>query len=85
MSERDVTGQMLALSAVQRVRREAQLDAVSIARGCLNYGGGYDGEEQREIYRRGVETVITALTEGAAGTGGDQVEMLLRLGREGSK
>lgn len=38
-------------------------DALRIARGCTDYGGGYRGnQEHYEIYQHGINTVITALT-----------------------
>lgn len=37
-------------------------DALRIARGCLDYGGGYRGNvEHYEIYQHGIQTVIAAL------------------------
>jgi len=38
-------------------------DALRIARGCTDYGGGYRGnQEHYEIYQHGIQTVINALT-----------------------
>lgn len=38
-------------------------DALRIARGCTDYGGGYRGNaEQYEAYQHGIQTVISALT-----------------------
>ncbi len=38
-------------------------DALRIARGCTDYGGGYRGNaEHYEIYQHGIQTVINALT-----------------------
>ena len=38
-------------------------DALRIARGCTDYGGGYrSNAEQFEIYQHGIQTVINALT-----------------------
>lgn len=37
-------------------------DAVRIARGCLDYGGGYRSDTSKmEIFRHGIETVINSL------------------------
>ena len=37
-------------------------DALRIARGCTDYGGGYrSNDEHYEIYQHGINTVITAL------------------------
>ena len=37
-------------------------DALWIARGCTDYGGGYrSNDEHYEIYQHGINTVITAL------------------------
>lgn len=35
-------------------------DAVRIARGCTDYGGGYSGRDY-DIYQHGINTVIAAL------------------------
>jgi hypothetical protein len=37
-------------------------DALSMAVGCKDYGGGYHGEEW-EIYQHGIQTVINVLTK----------------------
>ena len=37
-------------------------DALRIARGCTDYGGGYRQPEDTEIYQHGIQTVINALT-----------------------
>jgi len=38
-------------------------DALKIARGCTDYGGGYRSDpKQYEIYQHGIKTVIAALT-----------------------
>lgn len=38
-------------------------DALRIARGCTDYGGGYrSNPEHFEIYQNGIKTVINALT-----------------------
>lgn len=37
-------------------------DAVRIARGCLDYGGGYrHSDEHLEIFHHGIQTVINSL------------------------
>ena len=41
-------------------------DALRIARGCTDYGGGHrSNQEHYEIYQHGIKTVITALTAAA--------------------
>ena len=38
-------------------------DALKIARGCTDYGGGHrSNPEHYEIYQHGIQTVINALT-----------------------
>lgn len=57
-------------------------DALKIARGCTDYGGGYRGNQEHfEIYQHGIQTVINALT-GAANSGLEdmQVAALHRMG-----
>lgn len=49
-------------------------DAVRIARGCTDYGGGYrSNPEHYEIYQNGINTVINALTA-ASKTGLDDTQ-----------
>lgn len=36
-------------------------DALRIARGCTDYGGGYQGKDY-ETFQHGIQTVINALT-----------------------
>lgn len=61
-------------------------DAVKIAIGCTDYGGGYRGNaEHYAIYQHGIETVISALTCAAdKGISNYQVRMLHAIG-ESSK
>ena len=49
-------------------------DALRIARGCPDYGGGHRGNaEHYEIYQHGIQTVINALTA-ASKTGLDDMQ-----------
>lgn len=49
-------------------------DALRIARGCTDYGGGHRGNTERyEIYHHGIQTVINALTA-ASKTGLDDTQ-----------
>ena len=49
-------------------------DALRIARGCTDYGGGHRGNaEHYEIYQHGIQTVINALTA-ASKTGLDDMQ-----------
>jgi uncharacterized small protein (DUF1192 family) len=59
-------------------------DAVRIARGCTDYGGGYRGEpELFEAYQAGISTVITALTAaGKEGLSDSQVRALHSMGAQ---
>lgn len=51
-------------------------DALRIARGCADYGGGYRGNtEHYEIYQHGIQTVINALTA-ASKTGLDDMQTM---------
>ena len=51
-------------------------DALRIARGCTDYGGGYRGNaEHYEIYQHGIQTVINALTA-ASKTGLDDMQTM---------
>ena len=56
-------------------------DALKIAKGCLDYGGGYRDEEYCRIYHHGIETVISALTAASVrGFGDSQVRVLHAIG-----
>ena len=57
-------------------------DALRIARGCTDYGGGYSrSAEQYEIYQHGIQTVINALTAASnSGLESRQVAMLHAMG-----
>ena len=51
-------------------------DALRIARGCTDYGGGYGSNaEHYEIYQHGIQTVINALTA-ASKTGLDDMQTM---------
>lgn len=55
-------------------------DALAIAIGCLDYKGGYDGNEY-EVYQDGIKTVIAALTRASeVGLADTQVAALCSLG-----
>ena len=55
-------------------------DALAIATGCLDYKGGYDGNEY-EVYQDGIKTVIAALTRASeVGLEDTQVAALCSLG-----
>lgn len=59
-------------------------DAVIIARGCMDYGGGYRGDdEQLAIYRHGIQTVINALEHAAKdGLAATQIAALYAVGTD---
>jgi len=43
-------------------------DAIKIAKGCVDFGGGYLEASEREIFHHGIQTVVQSL-EGAKKTG----------------
>ena len=59
-------------------------DAIRIARGCLDYGGGHRSSEGHlEIYHHGIQTVINALEAAERnGLADTQCTALWRLGKE---
>lgn len=59
-------------------------DALRIAKGCTDYGGGYIGnKEHYEIYQHGIQTVINALTRAwENGLADRQVRALHLMGSE---
>lgn len=53
----------IAAGAVEQpVQKLSFDDALRIARGCTDYGGGYRGGDKFEAYQHGIGTVINALT-----------------------
>ena len=58
-------------------------DAISMAKGSLDYMGGYHDKDELEIYRHGIQTVINVL-EAARKRGLDdlQVATIRRIGKE---
>jgi hypothetical protein len=57
-------------------------DALHIARGCHDYGGGYEGTETA-VYQQGISTVIAALEAGAKnGLRDSQVAALHSAGKK---
>ena len=58
-------------------------DALSMAKGCFDYMGGYHDEEDLEIYHHGIQTVINVLNA-AKKKGMDdlQVATIHRIGKE---
>jgi hypothetical protein len=59
-------------------------DAAQIARGCLDYGGGYrNNTSQLEAFHHGIQTVINALEAASkAGLSDTQVAALHSMGGE---
>jgi len=56
-------------------------DALRIARGCLDYGGGHHTDGHFDAFRHGIRTVINALEAAAKDDrGGTQVAALHRMG-----
>jgi hypothetical protein len=56
-------------------------DAVAIAKGCMDYGGGYHDPKEREIFHHGIQTVVQALEAAQkAGLSDTQVAVLHRIG-----
>jgi hypothetical protein len=57
-------------------------DALRIARGCTDYGGGYRGTEEYEVYQHGIQTVINALTAAQnTGVSDSQIKALHMMGK----
>ena len=56
-------------------------DAITIAMGCLDYGGGYRGTPELEIYHHGIQTVVNALKAAKKNGHADtQVNALIMMG-----
>ena len=62
-------------------------DAVRIARGCLDYGGGYRGDTGKmEIFHHGIQTVINSLEAAQKrGLQDTQVAALHAMGKPNEK
>lgn len=57
---------------------------LAVAKGCLDYGGGYRGGPELDIFHHGIETVIRSLEAAAKRDPNDtQVNALERIGRQG--
>ena len=58
-------------------------DAISMAKGCFDYMGGYHDKEELEIYHHGIQTVINVL-EAARKRGLDDVQVatIHRIGKD---
>lgn len=55
-------------------------DAMRIAKGCTDYGGGYSGDDY-ETYQHGIQTVINALTSAKSkGLADSQIRALHAMG-----
>lgn len=55
-------------------------DALRIARGCTDYGGGYRGTAHYDAYQHGIATVINALTRASEGPFDSQIAALHAMG-----
>lgn len=57
-------------------------DAIAIAKGCFDYGGGYRSDEGKlEIFHHGIQTVVNALTAARkSGLADSQVAVLHCIG-----
>lgn len=55
-------------------------DALRIARGCTDYGGGYRSTIHYDAYQHGIQTVITALTRASEGPFDSQIVALHAMG-----
>ena len=60
-------------------------DALRIARGCTDYGGGHHSDGHMEAYQHGIQTVINAL-EGTLKNGLEDTQnaALWRMGKAGN-
>lgn len=55
-------------------------DAVTVARGCTDYGGGHHNDGHMEAFQHGIQTVITALEATAKNPHDSQVTALRQIG-----
>lgn len=60
--------------------REAREDCRRIARGCRDYGGGYRGGHELEIYHHGMDTVERSIEASLAPAESLQLHMLRSFG-----
>ena len=74
-----IAAHVAAATAKERQARESRL--LNIARGCLDYGGGYRGDPMMGAFHHGIETVIRALEAAMKNNPNDtQVNALERIG-----
>lgn len=75
----DVAREMVqaAMAAGLKARR----DAVVMARGCTDYGGGYHGQEY-QAFQDGIGTVVAVLERWAEGEWDSQLAAVWRVGVE---
>lgn len=58
-------------------------DAISMAKGCFDYMGGYHHEADLEVYHHGIQTVINVLEAAKKkGLGDLQVATIHAIGKE---
>lgn len=56
-------------------------DALRIARGCMDYLGGYRTEDELNIFHHGIQTVINSLTAASkSGLEDTQIRALHKMG-----
>jgi hypothetical protein len=70
----DVAGELETASAL------AFQDALAVARGCTDYGGGHHNDGHMEAFQHGIQTVITALEAAAKNPCDSQVIALRQIG-----
>jgi hypothetical protein len=56
-------------------------DALNIARGCTDYGGGHHDDGKMDAYQHGIQTVINALEAAKKNSLDSQVAFLKAHGR----
>lgn len=49
------------VARLTKERDDAVSKAITLAKGCVDYGGGYRTKEELEIYHHGIQTVVNVL------------------------
>ena len=67
-------------AAREQGRREERARCIAVARGCIDYSGGYRDEAGLSAFHHGIKTVANALSDDPSST---QVRVLESIGKSG--
>lgn len=83
MNSRTEGGRVIQPGLMSELIRQVKQQAVEIARGCRDYGGGYRADDDKlAIYHHGMDTVERCLQAWANGEDSLQLRVVQSLGKE---